>query len=157
MQGHPKVLETLRRLLKFELTAINQSFLHARMCLDWGYEGIAARIRKDSISNMVFAEQLIDRILFLEGMPSLRDTYALRIGTDVGRIHANDMRLCRQTAECANGCIEVCVSHEDDASRELVESILAKEEDRISWLEAQLQVIADAGLGLYLSQHMRKG
>lgn len=156
MQGHPKVLETLRRLLKYELTAINQSFLHARMCLDWGYEGIAGRIRKDSIANMVFAEQLIDRILFLEGMPSLRDTYALRIGTDVARIHANDLRLSQQTAECANGSIEVCVRHEDDASRELVESILSKEEDRISWLEAQLQVIADAGLGLYLSQHMRR-
>ena len=156
MQGHPKVLETLRSLLKYELTAINQSFLHARICLDWGYEGIAGRIRKDSIANMEYAEQLIDRILFLEGMPSLRDTYALRIGADVEKIHANDMRLSKETAECANGCIEVCVNCEDDASRELVESILAKEEDRIFWLEAQLQVIADAGLGLYLSQHLRK-
>ncbi len=156
MQGHPKVLEALRSLLKYELTAINQSFLHARMCLDWGYEGVARRIRKDSIANMVFAEQLIDRILFLEGMPSLRDTYALRIGTDMARIHASDRRLSKHTADCANDCVDICVKHADDASRALVESILAKEEDRILWLESQLQIIADAGLGLYLAQQMHK-
>lgn len=155
MQGHPKVLEALRRLLKFELTAINQTFLHARMCLDWGYDGIARKMRKDSIANMVYAEQLIDRILFLEGMPSLRDTFALRVGTDVGKMHVNDRRLCGQTVDCANQGITVCVDREDDASRELIESILAKEESRIDWLESQLQVIEDTGLGLYLSQQMR--
>ena len=155
MQGHPKVLEALRRLLKYELTAINQSFLHARMCLDWGYDGIARKMRKDSIANMVYAEQLIDRILFLEGMPSLRDTFALRVGTDVGKMHANDHRLCRLTVDCANEGIEVCVGRDDDASRELIESILAKEESRIDWIESQLQVIEDTGLGLYLSQQMR--
>ena len=155
MQGHPKVLEALRRLLKFELTAINQSFLHARMCLDWGYDGIARKIRKDSIANMLYAEQLIDRILFLEGMPSLRDTFALRVGTDVGKMHTNDRRLCKQTVDCANQGITTCVDREDDASRELLESILAKEESRIDWLESQLKVIEDTGLGLYLSQQMR--
>ena len=156
MKGHPKVLDTLRQLLKYELTAINQSFLHARMCLDWGYEGIAQRIRKDSIANMVYAEQLIDRILFLEGMPNLRDTYALRIGDDAGKIHANDRHLSKRTADCANEGIAVCVEHEDDASRELIESILAKEEDRIDWLESQLQIINDTGLGLYLAHQMRR-
>ena len=156
MQGDPRVLDALKRLLKFELTAINQSFLHARMCLDWGYEGIAGRIRKHSIADMVFAEQLIDRILFLEGMPSLRDTYGLRIGTDVAKIHANDLNLGERTVDCANESIETCVTAEDDASRELAESILEKEEERISWLESQLRIIADAGLGLYLSQQMRK-
>lgn len=157
MQGHPKVVEALRRLLKFELTEINQSFLHARMCLDWGYESIAAHIRKNSIANMVFAEQLIDRILFLEGMPSLRDTFQFRIGTDVGQIHANDCALAKKTVSCANDGIEICTRHEDDASRELIESILAKEEGVVDWLEAQLQVIEDAGLGLYLARQMRKG
>ena len=156
MKGNPKVLTSLRQLLKYELTAINQSFLHARMCLDWGYEGIADAIRKASIRNMVFAEQLVDRILFLEGMPNLRDTYHLRIGTDVGQIHARDRKLASDTANCANAGIDVCVKHEDDASRELLESILADEESRIDWLESQLQVISDAGLGLYLSQQMRR-
>ena len=75
-----KSWRSLRQLLKYELTAINQSFLHARMCLDWGYDSLAKRIRKDSIANMVFAEQLIDRILFLEGMPNLRDTYSVKVG-----------------------------------------------------------------------------
>lgn len=156
MQGHPRVLEALRRLLKFELTEINQSFLHARMCLDWGYEGIAAQIRKNSIANMVFAEQLIDRILFLEGMPSLRDTFQLRIGADVGKIHANDCTLAKKTVACANDGIEISTRHEDDASRELIESILAKEEEVVDWLESQLQVIKDTGLGLYLARQMRK-
>ncbi|MDE0123105.1 MAG: bacterioferritin [Bryobacterales bacterium] len=156
MKGNPNVLTSLRQLLKYELTAINQSFLHARMCLDWGYEGIAHAIRKASIRNMVFAEQLVDRILFLEGMPNLRDTYHLRIGTDVGQIHARDRKLARDTANCANAGIDVCVKHEDDASRELLESILADEELRIDWLESQLQIISDAGLGLYLSQQMRR-
>ena len=156
MQGHPKVVEALRRLLKFELTEINQSFLHARMCLDWGYESIAAHIRKNSIANMVFAEQLIDRILFLEGMPSLRDTFQLRIGTDVGQIHANDCALAKRTVDCANEGIEICTQQEDDASRELIESILAKEEGVVEWLEAQLKVIKDASLGLYLARQMRK-
>lgn len=155
MKGHPKVLEALRKLLKYELTAINQSFLHARMCLDWGYDGIAGRIRKASIKNMVYAEQLVDRILFLEGMPNLRDTYALRIGSDVGKMHARDHKLSRDTAHCANAGIDVCVEQEDDASRELIESILEEEEARIDWLESQLQIIKDAGLGLYLSQQMR--
>lgn len=156
MIGHPKVLEALRKLLKYELTAINQSFLHARMCLDWGYEGVAKRIRKDSIANMLFAEQLVDRILFLEGMPNLRDTYSLSIGNDVAKIHANDRALAVKTADCANGGIKVCVQSKDDTSRELIESILAQEEDRIDWLESQLQIIDDAGLGLYLSQQIRK-
>lgn len=157
MIGDPKVLEALRKLLKYELTAINQSFLHARMCLDWGYERIAHRIRKDSISNMRFAEQLIDRILFLEGMPSLRDMHALSIGSDVGKMHANDRALAIKTADCANTGIKVCGKSDDDTSRELIESILAQEEDRIDWLESQLQIIGDAGLGLYLSQQIQKG
>ena len=156
MTGNPKVLNSLRQLLKYELTAINQSFLHARMCLDWGYEAIAGTIRKASIKNMVFAEQLVDRILFLEGMPNLRDTYPLRIGTDVGKMHARDRSLAKDTANCANAGIDVCVRQEDDASRELLESILADEESRIDWLESQLQIINDAGLGLYLSQQMRR-
>jgi bacterioferritin len=86
----------------------------------------------------------------------LRDTYGLRVGTDVAKIHDNDRTLCTETADCANRGIDICVALEDDTSRELVESILAKEEGRIDWLESQLQVIKDAGLGLYLSQQMRK-
>lgn len=155
MKGDPKVLEALRGTLKYELTAINQSFLHARMCHDWGYEVIAKRIRDDSIVNMVHAEQLIDRILFLEGIPSLRDTFALRVGTDAEKIHANDHRLALATAQCANEGIIACTDRGDDASRELLERILEKEEDRIDWLESQLKVIGDTGLGLYLAMQMR--
>lgn len=157
MRGNPQVLTVLRELLKYELTVINQSFLHARMCLDWGYDNLAKRIRKDSVANMVYAEQLIDRILFLEGMPNLRDTYSLKIGSDVGEIHAHDRKLAKKTAGCANAGIKTCVEHDDDASRELIEGILTKEEDRIDWIESQLQIIKDAGLGLYLAQQMRAG
>lgn len=156
MQGHPKVLEALRELLKYELTAINQSFLHARISLDWGYDEVAARIRKASIGNMVRAEQLIDRILFLEGMPNLRDIHSLRIGRDMGKIHANDRNLAKKTADCANGGVQVCMEHKDDTSRELIEGVLTQEEDHIDWLESQLQIIEDAGLGLYLAQQMHR-
>lgn len=156
MKGNPHVLASLRELLKYELTTINQSFLHARMCLDWGYEGIAGAIRKHSIASMVFAEQLVDRILFLEGMPNLRDTFAMRVGMDAGKIHANDLELSAETATCANRGIEVCVEREDDASRELIKRILHEEEDRIDWLEAQLTIIRDTGLGLYLARQIRK-
>ncbi len=155
MKGNPRVLEALRSLLKYELTSINQSFLHARMCLDWGYEEIAERIRKMSIKHMIHAEQIVDRILFLEGMPSLRDTFALRIGTDVGKMHSHDRSLSLETADSANKGIEACIRHDDDTSRELIESILKEEEAKIDWLESQLQVIHDAGLGLYLSRQMR--
>ena len=105
---------------------------------------------------MRFAEQLIDRILFLEGIPNLRDTYAMSIGSDVAKMHANDRSLAMKTADRANGGIKVCVANNDDTSRELIESILAQEEDRIDWLESQLQIIDDAGLGLYLSQQIRR-
>ena len=126
------------------------------MCLDWGYDGIAQHIRKNSIATMVHAEQIIDRILFLEGKPSLRDTYALHVGNDVAKMHAHDRTLAKKAVDCANDGIGVCVRHEDDASRELMESILARDEGMIDWLESQLQVIQDAGLGLYLAQQMRK-
>lgn len=155
MKGHAKVMASLRELLKYELTAINQSFLHARMCLDWGYERIADRIRKASIKSMIHSEQLVDRILFLEGKVNLRDTYHLRIGADVHRMHSRDLLLARDTIDCANAGIAVCVENKDDTSRELIERILENEEQKIVWLESQLQIIKDAGLGLYLSQQVR--
>ena len=157
MKGHPKALTALKALLKYEITAINQSFLHARMCLDWGYEGLASRVRKDSIARMVFAEQLIDRILFLEGMPNLVDSFKMSIGRDVAKIHRNDLNLSKATVACANEGVETCIGANDDTSRELIESILVKEEDRVDWLESQLQIIDDTSLGLYLSQQFRKG
>lgn len=156
VKGHPKALAALKSLLKYQLTTINQSFLHARMCLDWGYEGLARHIRKDSIANMVFAEELIDRILFLESMPSLRDTYKMAIGQDVAKIHINDLDLANATVACANDAVATCTTANDDTSRELVERILLKEEDRVDWLESQLKIIDDTGLGLYLSQQLRK-
>ena len=156
MQGDPQVLESLKTVLKSELTAINQSFLHARMCTDWGYEGLGRVIRKQSIVKMEHAEKLIDRILFLESMPNLRDMFALRIGKNVKLIHENDLALDSETAARANQGVEVCVAQSDDASRELLEQVLVSEEEQVDWRESQLQVIADTGLGLYLAQQMRK-
>lgn len=156
MKGDPKVLESLKDVLKSELTAINQLFLHARICADWGYEGLGRKIRRESIVKMEHAEKLIDRILFLESMPNLRDMFALRIGKDVGRMHRNDLALGKETAARANKGVETAAAQADDTSRELLESILTAEEGYIDWLEAQLQVIDDAGLGLYLARQMRR-
>lgn len=156
MKGDPQVLEALKDVLKAELTAINQSFLHARMCADWGYEGLGRKIRKESIVKMEHAEKLIDRILFLESMPNLRDMFPLRIGKDVGQIHKNGLVVGRDIAARANKGVETAAAQSDDTSRELLESILTSEEEYIDWLEAQLQVIEDAGLGLYLARQMRR-
>ncbi len=156
MKGDPKVLEALKDVLKSELTAINQSFLHARMCTDWGYAGLGRKIRKESIVKMEHAEKLIDRILFLESMPNLSDIFPLRIGRNVGRMHENDLAIGSEIAARANKGVETAAARSDDTSRELLESILTTEEEYIDWVEAQLQIIEDAGLGLYLAQQMRR-
>ncbi len=156
MKGDPKVLQSLKDVLKSELTAINQSFLHASMCTNWGYAGLGRKTRKESIVKMEHAEKLIDRILFLESMPNLRDTLPLRIGKNVGQMHENDLAINSEIIARSNKGVETAAAQSDDTSRELIESILTTEEEYADWLEAQLQVIDDAGLGLYLAQQMRR-
>ena len=157
MQGDPNVLKDLNEVLKGELTAINQYFCHGEMCENWGYNKLAGYIRKESIDEMRHAEALIERLLFLEGLPNMGSMFPIKIGQDVKTQIENDMALELQAIPRLNEAIDHAVAANDNASRELFEKILVDEEQHVDWLEAQLGMIEEMGIGVYLSQQMHDG
>jgi bacterioferritin len=154
MKGDPKVIENLKEVLKAELTAINQYFLHSEMCANWGYNALAKYVKKEAIEEMQHAEVLIERILFLESIPNLKEMFPLRIGKDVKAQFENDIALELEAVPRLNEAIKTAVKAGDNASRELFEKILIDEEKHVDWLEAQLDMIEQMGIGVYLSQQM---
>ena len=154
MKGQTEVISTLKTILTNELTAVNQYFLHARMCKDWGYEKLAEKIYKESIDEMKHAKELIDRILFLEGAPNVQKLHNLNIGSTVTSQLESDLALEYQAVSDLKKSIEVCVKYSDFTSRELLEKILISEEEHIDWIESQLSVIKDIGEKHYLSQQL---
>ena len=154
MKGDPKVIEVLSQVLKAELTAINQYFLHAEMCENWGYEKLAKKTRLESIEEMQHAEKLMERILFLDGTPNMSDYFKIEIGQNVKQQLTNDLNLEYTAVKRLNNGIETCVKVGDNGSRELLESILTDEEHHIDWLEAQLHSIKEMGIENYLAQHL---
>ena len=154
MKGHSEVIESLKGILTNELTAVNQYFLHARMCRDWGYQKIGDKIYKESIDEMKHARELIDRILFLEGIPNVQKLHSLNIGTTVKKQFENDLSLEYKATSDLKKSIEICVKFSDFTSRELLESILISEEEHIDWIESQLNVIKEVGEDNYLSQQL---
>lgn len=154
MKGDAKVIEYLKEVLKAELTAINQYFLHAEMCENWGYLALAKYVKRESIEEMQHAEALIERILFLESIPNLREMFALRIGKDVKAQFENDLALELEAIPRLNDAIKLSVEVGDNGSRELFEKILVDEEKHVDWLEAQIDMIDQMGIGVYLSQQM---
>lgn len=156
MQGDVKVIEDLNEVLKAELTAINQYFCHAEMCENWGYGKLATYVRKEAIDEMRHAEALIERILFLEGIPNMADMFPIKIGKDVKVQLENDMALELQAIPRLNTAINHAVAANDNASRELFEKILVDEEQHVDWLEAQLGMIEEMGIGVYLSQQIHE-
>lgn len=155
MKGDPKVIEALNEILTGELTAINQYFLHARMCKNWGYERIAAFVHKESIEEMKHAQNLTDRILFLEGFPNLQKLGKLNIGESVPEQFESDLKLEMIAFEKLKAAIKVCFEAADHTSRELLEDILAEEEEHIDWLEMQLSLIKELGKPIYLAEQMK--
>src|SRR5215468_7221824 len=144
MKGHDDVITMLNEILTAELTAINQYFIHARMCENWGYERLWKNVREESIGEMRHADRLIARILYLEGVPNVQ-----RLGkVNVGQTVPEQLRLDLD--------LERCRSLGDNGSRELLEEILVSEEEHINWIEAQLELIRQAGEGNYLAQQIRK-
>jgi bacterioferritin len=141
MQGDPKVIEYLNRVLKNELTAINQYFLHARIYKNWGFEKLNEHEYHESVDEMKHADSLIQRILFLEGLPNVQDIGKLYIGQNVREILGCDLRLEKEAAPLLREAIAYCESVSDFVTRELLEDILESEEDHIDWLETQLQLI----------------
>lgn len=152
----PRVIDALNEVLKAELTAINQYFLHAEMCENWGYQRLAAYIRKESIDEMKHAETLIERILFLEGIPNVTDYFKINIGKNVQQQLENDLALEYEAVPRLNRCVAICIEAGDGTSREIFEHILVQEEEHIDWLEAQLGMIAEMGVANYLAQQMHE-
>jgi len=154
MQGNPKVIAELNAALKEELAAISQYFLHAEMCENWKYEKLAKFIKKQSIDEMKHAEILIERILFLDGIPNLSDALHLDIGQTVRDQLAKDLNLEIGAVAMYNHAIQVARDEGDNASRELFERLLKDEEMHVDWLEAQMHQIKELGYERYLSQQV---
>lgn len=150
MKGHPQAIDWLNRILENELTAINQYFLHARMCKNWGYENLGKKIYAESIDEMKHADVLVTRILFLEGLPNLQSLGKLMIGESVREVLRCDLELERIAHPALKEAIAFMESIGDYISRELLEDILESEEDHIDWLETQLRLMDELGDPNYL-------
>jgi len=156
MRGNPKVVEELNKALREELTAINQYFLHAEMCENWGYEKLAAYIKKQSIGEMKHAEKLMERILFLEGVPNMKPL-ELKVGGSVQQMIESDLALELSAVRQYNDAVRVATDEKDNGSRDLLVELLKDEEGHADWLEAQLHLIKEIGYERYLSMQMGEG
>ena len=156
MKGNEKVLACLQEVLKAELTAINQYFLHAEMCENWGYMHLGAHTKKEAIEEMKHAEILLERMLYLDGSPNMSELFPLRIGQTVKAQIENDLALEVEAVARLNRCVKTAVEAGDNGSRDLFEKILVDEEEHIDYLEAQLHMIQEMGYENYLTQQMRE-
>ena len=155
MKGNPKIIELLNQVLKAELTAINQYFLHAEMCENWGYHRLAKITRKESIEEMTHAEKLMERILFLGGTPNMSDYFKINIGSSVEQQFKSDLNVEYDAVKRLNDGIKLCRDNGDNGSRELLEKILLDEEEHIDYLEAQLHAISEVGAPNYISEQLK--
>ena len=154
MKGDPDVIAVLGDVLAAELTAINQYFVHSKMCANWGYEKLAKKKREESIEEMRDAEAIMDRILFFDGVPNMQRMNPVKVGEDPVEQHRADLALEVEAVARLNRGIAVCVAKGDNGTRELLERILKGEEHSIEWLEAQLNVVKDVGAQLYLAEQL---
>jgi len=155
VKGDAKIIDLLNTVLTNELTAINQYFLHARMCSNWGYHHLAEHIRKESIDEMKHADRLVERVLFLDGLPNLQRLGKLAIGQTVIEILKNDLALEMQAIPFLNDSLKLCRDLGDNGTEDLLRHILVSEEEHVDWLEAQLELVAQVGEQNYLSQQIR--
>jgi len=155
MRGDDEIIELLNEVLTAELTAINQYFVHAKMCRNWGYERLAEHIRAESIDEMKHAEVLIDRILYFDGTPNLQRLFPLRVGETVAEQFEADLQVEYAAVERLNNGIAMCVAKGDNGTRELLADILTSEEEHVDWLETQQEAIRQVGYERYLAQQLR--
>ncbi len=154
MKGAKEVIEVLNDVLGGELVAINQYFLHSRMCENWGFLALAAKVKAESIDEMRHADMIIQRILFLEGLPNLQRLDKLHIGQSVPEQFKSDLELEHHALKRLRDGIAVCRDHVDRTSEEMLVTILAAEEQHVDWLETQLGLLKELGDKHYLSQQL---
>ncbi|MET0661512.1 MAG: bacterioferritin [Ilumatobacteraceae bacterium] len=154
MQGDAEIIEVLNEVLTAELTAVNQYFLHGKLCANWGYNRLAEHSRHESIDEMKHAERVTDRILYLEGFPNYQRYFPLRIGETVPEQFEADRALEVEAIDRLNRGIELAVAKSDNGTRELFADILVGEEEHVDWLETQLETIRQIGLENYLAQQL---
>jgi bacterioferritin len=155
MKGNADVINLLNNVLTGELTAVNQYFLHAKMCANWGYHRLAEHVRKESIDEMKHADKLIERILFLEGVPNVQRLGKINIGQKVAEQLKLDLALEMEAIPRLNDGIKLCRDNGDNGTEDLLVDILTSEEAHVDWLEAQLSQIAQVGEANYLAQQIK--
>jgi len=156
MKGNAKIIEALNDILTAELTGINQYFIHAKMCDNWGYERLAAKIRAESIDEMKHADEIIDRILYLEGIPNMQRLGKVMVGETVPEQFKLDLALETDAVGRFNKSIALAVKEQDNGTRELLEKLLVSEEQHAHWLETQIGLIEQLGETAYLAEQMHK-
>ena len=154
MQGKSEVIDALNGALTIELTAINQYFCQAKMCMNWGFRRLGAKHYEESMGEMKHAEKLIDRILFLDGVPEIARYDVIRVGTDVKEQFEHDLKLETKGVNAYNDAIDLCAKVKDNGTRELLATILVESEEHVDWLETQLGLIGQVGLQNYLQSQI---
>lgn len=154
MQGKQNIIDALNAGLTIELTAINQYFIHAKMCRNWGYHSLAGHFYEESIEEMKHAEWLIDRILFLDGTPEIARYDVIRVGQDVEQQLNNGLALEMKARDTYNDAIRLASDEKDTGSREVMEKILVQTEESIDWIEQQLHLVKTVGIQNYLAMKM---
>lgn len=154
MKGNPQVIDALNRALTIELTAINQYFCQAKMCKNWGFMKLAAKHYEESMGEMKHADKLIDRILFLDGVPEIARYDVIRVGTDVKEQLENDLKLEMGGVNHYNELVNLSIQLKDNGTHELALQILKESEEHVDWLETQLNLIQTVGLERYLAENM---
>jgi len=154
MKGNAQILEALNDVLTAELTAINQYFIHHKMCEDWGYDRLSKVKRSESLEEMKHAQDVIERILYLDGVPNMQRLSPVRVGEDPIEQHRVDLALEVDAIKRLNDAIALCRDKGDNGTRELLEKILVDEEEGADWLEAQLHIVEEIGKEAYLAEQI---
>ena len=154
MKGDAQIIELLNSVLTAELTAINQYFVHAKMCQNWGYTRLAAKRRAESIDEMKHADEVIDRVLFLDGTPNMQRLSPVKVGEDPIEQHRLELETEFDAVARLNKGISLCREKHDNGTRDLLERMLISEEEHIDWLEAQLHLVEQIGKERYLAEQI---
>ena len=157
MKGNDQIIDALNRALTIELTAINQYFCQSKMCKNWGFQRLAAKHYEESIGEMKHADRIIERVLFLDGVPEIARYDVIRVGADVKEQFENDLKLETGGVVAYNELVNLAIQLKDNGTHQLALEILEESEEHVDWLETQLHLIATVGLERYLAEHMFAG